>query len=545
MEKNWYDIAIVGSGISCSRTICELAERLRNKPALNQMVRIAIIERESELWNGVPYGRRSAVGALAFQKLQEFLDEPERSSYIEWLETNEDLWIKIFKERGGRGAEQWILDNQLSMRHGNWCELYLPRFLFGMYVSSKAERSVKQLAEAGLASVTPIYGEATAVSRTLNGLHAIVVEGKDGSSNTVKATRIVLAMGSPPQKSVFVGADGGDQKLGMIDNMYSPSTEASIERIRRTFVEMHDKSMANLLVVGSNASSLEVLYLIAHRPEIRDLINSVVVLSRSGKLPYRISEQVIDFETTALNLLLESRGFSATDLMAAIRCDVQRAEELQLNIADLRDIVGSAVTHLTALMPSSEQRKFVCEHGVHFSRMMRRAGRDTREAADQLVNGGLVTVVKGELVRLEPSSSASGLMSAIFLPEECQVEMIYPSPFSVIVNCGGFEDLDLSSSRLINSLIVNNICKVNSTNRGFVVNERLEASKDVYVIGPLLGGNFNDKFRFWHVESASRIVGLAKMLADSLNDSLVQSREYLSLDSPRSSTLMTSTITSG
>ena len=87
-------------------------------------------------------------------------------------------------------------------------------------------------------------------------------------------------------------------------------------------------------------------------------------------------------------------------------------------------------------------------------------------------------------------------------------------------------ELDSSSSRLITSLLNNKLCYINSTNRGFVVNDRLEASENVYVIGPLVGGNFNEKFRFWHVESASRIVGLAKLLAESLSDSLFPPSQY-------------------
>jgi uncharacterized NAD(P)/FAD-binding protein YdhS len=57
------------------------------------------------------------------------------------------------------------------------------------------------------------------------------------------------------------------------------------------------------------------------------------------------------------------------------------------------------------------------------------------------------------------------------------------------------------------------------------VNERLEASENLYVIGPLVAGNFNSKVRFWHVESALRIVGLSKLLAESIFQSLVSPGE--------------------
>ena len=520
-----YDIAIVGSGIACSRTICELAERLKDIPVRGRMLRIAVIEREGEMWNGVPYGRRSAVGALAFQRLQEFLEEPERSHYISWLVADASSWLKTLREWGGPGAAKWISDNQSLMDGDKWGELYLPRFLFGLYVSSQAARAVEELSRTGLASVTPINGEVTGVSRRPDRFHNIAVEGYSGARFSVHAARIVLAIGSPPQKSIFSGAVAGQHSHTHIEDIYSPSEGISIQKIHQALIAL-PKQMANILILGSNASSLEVLYLINYRPEIRNLINSVVVLSRSGLLPYKICEETVQFELTALESLRECSYFTAANLMAAITCDIRRAEELRLNIADLRDPVGAAVSRLTALLPTSEQKKFVCEHGVHYSRMMRRAGRDTRSAADELANLGILNTVKGDLRTLEPIQSGNGLMSATYTTAGCEGEITYPVPFSITINCGGFEELEVSSSPLINSLIENKLCCVNSTKRGFVVNDRLEASENVYVIGPLVGGNFNGKIRYWHVESASRIVGLAKLLAESLSDSLFPPSEY-------------------
>jgi uncharacterized NAD(P)/FAD-binding protein YdhS len=526
MKMPGYDIAIVGSGIACSRTLCELAECLKGTPDRGKMLRIGVIERERELWNGIPYGRRSAVGALAFQRLQEFLEEPERSYYIEWLAANADWWLKAFREGGGPGAAKWISDNQSLMERDKWGELYLPRFLFGLYVSSQAARAVEELARSGVASVSPIHGEATGICRMPGGHHTITVEGSSGACISVTTERVVLAIGSPPQRSIQSGSAAGQNNHTHIDNIYSPSEDTSIHKIQQALSSLPDKRMANILILGSNASSLEVLYLINYRPEIRNLINSVVVLSRSGLLPYKICEEIVQFELTALDSLRESSYFSAADLMAAITRDIRRAEELKLNIADLRDPVGAAVSTLTALLHISEQKKFVCEHGVHFSRMMRRAGRDTRSAADELVDMGILTTVKGNFRRLDPFPSGNGLTSATYATAGCQAEITHPVPFSITINCGGFEELDFSSSRLINSLIDNELCYVNSTHRGFVVNDRLEASENIYVIGPLVGGNFNEKIRFWHVESASRIVGLAKLLAASLSDSLFPPSRY-------------------
>ena len=88
------------------------------------------------------------------------------------------------------------------------------------------------------------------------------------------------------------------------------------------------------------------------------------------------------------------------------------------------------------------------------------------------------------------------------------------------MNCGGFEDLEESSSRLIHNLVSKNICRVNNTKRGVEVSEEFEANKNLYVMGPLLGGIFNKKIKYWHVENAKRVHALSSMLSEVIVDSL-------------------------
>ena len=46
-----------------------------------------------------------------------------------------------------------------------------------------------------------------------------------------------------------------------------------------------------MLVVGSNATSLEALYLMRHDARIRERVHSITVISRSGMLPYKICDE--------------------------------------------------------------------------------------------------------------------------------------------------------------------------------------------------------------------------------------------------------------
>jgi uncharacterized NAD(P)/FAD-binding protein YdhS len=181
---------------------------------------------------------------------------------------------------------------------------------------------------------------------------------------------------------------------------------------------------------------------------------------------------------------------------------------------------SALVVQLFQHMDLAEQEAFFCQHGMTFTKLMRRAGREYREAADGLAAGGKLAMVKGVFRGLSASAAGSGFVSASYAETETGTSRTHPLPFAVVVNCGGFEELNASSSRLVCNLVKNNVCQVNQTNRGFLVNERLEANRNLYVIGPLVGGNFNRKIRFWHVESAPRIQGLAGLLARTLFESL-------------------------
>lgn len=521
MKRTLYDLAIIGSGIAGSLTLCQLAERLKDTRLTNRKLTVAVIEKEGEFWSGVPYGRRSTIGALTFQKLQDFLEEPDRASFIEWLSANKDAWLDVFRKFGGLGAAKWISDNGPYVERGQWGELYLPRFVVGNYLLGRVAHALEELSRYDLASVTLLHGEAIDIARGQDGSFTVTLQDGCGAQSTIQSGRVVLSIGSPPQKSAHSTGGTGIQRYTYINDIYSPSEDLAVKRIHQALASVPEKRMANVLILGSNASSLEVLYLFNHRPEIRNLINSVVVISRSGALPHKICEETVAFELTELlSLSRLNRVLSAVDLIAAITSDIRRAEAAGINIADLQYPVGALVTQLTGAMDVAEHEKFVCQHGVTFSKMMRRAGRDTRNAADELVNQGILTMVKGEFRGLNPVSSGDGLVAATYTDLEGQQDVTHPTPFSIAINCGGFEELDRCSSRFINALIDRGLCKANTTNRGFLVNDRLEASENLYVIGPLLGGNFNDKLRFWHVESALRIAGLARLLAESLHCSL-------------------------
>ena len=115
----------------------------------------------------------------------------------------------------------------------------------------------------------------------------------------------------------------------------------------------------------------------------------------------------------------------------------------------------------------------------------------------------------------KPEEDTAGLILN-YLHPHINESLTHSLTFPVVINCSGFEDLNLSSSELISNIISKKICKVNETKKGFEVNENFEANDNLYIMGPLLRGYITRQLHFWHVESAPRIHSLSTLLAETL-----------------------------
>lgn len=299
---------------------------------------------------------------------------------------------------------------------------------------------------------------------------------------------------------------------------FLPGGESNVARLRDSLDRVESWEKRNVLVVGSNATSLEALYLMRHDARIRARVRSITVISRSGVLPYMICNQPPEFDFPRLRTLLCTEAIAAADLMSAIRDDLATAEERSLNLADLYDAVAALFGQALHKMDLVQQEEFFCVHGMNFTKLVRRAGRDCRQASEELAADGTLSLLAGEVLRVD--ACASGQPFATMTYRAAGAEHTHPVPFAAVVNCGGFEELDTCSSPFLVSAMQNGLCRPNRTNRGLLVNDDFEASPGFCVIGPLVGGNFTPKIRFWHVESAPRVRSLAKSLAASLLASL-------------------------
>jgi uncharacterized NAD(P)/FAD-binding protein YdhS len=510
-----YDLVFVGSGVSCAYTLVHyLAFLGQEVPA--RPVRFAIIEKSGEFWAGVPYGYRSGASSLIITALKEFLPEPERASFVQWLNRNREAALAGFGRDGRQLAAQWLRTNESAMASGQWDDLFLPRSVFGLYLQQKLTALLDQAAAQGLIEFDLLKAEVLDIQRDDDG-YRLTAETGPREQTHLLATKVVLTLGSPPNRT-FEPEPLPDslRDVCWIEDIFEPGLDLNVDRVGRFLQSVRAQGRNQILIVGSNASALEVLYNLVDRLDIDPLIDKFIVAAPEAKFPYRIggTSGPSDYRPAHLESLLGLAPFTASQILDELVRDVQDAEAHGINVADVFQAMSRAVLKALDALSAAEQEKFVTEYGVKLGRWQRRAGAEYRDLVDRLSSKNRLQVLKGEYVRYLPANA--GGPGCEYVDRVTRETKRFVAPLGAIVNCAGFSDVTDSPSPLIRNLLRRGLCVANASNRGFVMNERFETSPNCYLMGPLVAGNLNRSVRVWHAESCPRIIALSRMLAEVL-----------------------------
>ena len=520
--NNSYDLAIIGSGISCAYTLIHYLSLLAEKSVAAQnnevrkAIKVAVFDKSGEFWQGIPYGSRSGKQSLIITSLREFLPQPERNLFIDWLKTNNQLVLNSLKERSGNLNIQWLEFYRQAIEQDRWDELFVPRYLFGWYLKDRVTNLLQSAEARDYLQCELITADVCDLQKQEN---IYQLETKDANSFT--ATKVVIAIGSPPNKAAFLRQlealerSQSSEDLCCITNMYEPSQDKNIERIRQHLAN-HSSLTRQILIIGSNASALEAIYSLNNRPETAKLVDRYIVISPSGEFPHRITDLPASntFIPKNLDLLIQQPDFTAKQIYEAVKEDVKTALADGETINGTYTIISQRVIAALNLLSYEEQRQFVIEYGVKIGKFQRRAGSDYLNVVDKLIFEGKLQFIQGKFAGTIPlSDNQSGFEFVTSISREIEV---FSSSIQVIINCAGFQNLTQSSSPLINNLIRRGICIPNDSQGGFKIDENFEASENLYLMGPLIAGNINEKLKVWHAESCGRIFHLSQNLANVL-----------------------------
>jgi uncharacterized NAD(P)/FAD-binding protein YdhS len=510
--NNKYDVVIIGAGVSCAYTVIHYISLLLKQPP-SQPVSLAILDKAGEFWTGVAYGQRSGQHSLIISALKEFFPQPELDNFKQWLDHNYRWVFDTPAQKTGLLASQWLALYETEMAAGRWEDLFIPRYTVGLYLKERIDRLLQIARQANVAECHLLTANATDI-HVVDGQYQIAIDTANAASTRLWAQKVILAMGSPPNKSNQLAAtDERGQEFCYIENMYEPSQQLNIDRIFKTLKSAGQPQHNQVLIVGSNASALEAIYSLNNQPEILALINKFIVISNGG-FPNRICPATDNYQPQQLQALLIDPAPTARKILEAVQQDVAAALAQNETVGSTYAIISKGVIAALQTLSLAEQKLFVTGYGVEIGKFQRRAGTDYLDVVDRLMNAGQLELLRGKFVRtLRLTADEQGFE---FIDSKSQASQIFTTPVRVAINCTGFQDLSTSSSTLIKNLIKQGICTPNDSQNGFNVNENFESSPNFYILGPLIAGNINRKFKIWHAESCARIINLSQQLAEIL-----------------------------
>lgn len=504
------DITFIGSGISSSYTILHLLKKIENND-LSKKIKIDVIEKYSEFNTGIPYGSRSGSSVLLITSLRDFLPELELNKFIGWLNNNKKWLLNKFKKSGGSLSGKWLRKHKIQLENNEWEDLFIPRCFFGVYMNERLKRKIEILERSNLVEVNYIKGEVIDVDKEddVYNLHL-------KNDTILKAKKTILSVGSLPinylwKKKRLIEEDN----LLFVNNPYNPNLDTLLNKIEH-FLESNTNKKANVLIVGTNASGLELLYKLNDIDLISCNLNKFTFLSTKGMIPNATVDKERKDQFIASNLIaLEDRdSLTAKDIADAAYRDLDYAEEIKLGAASTVGKISSSFGVLLNKLNEKELKKFACSYGNEIGRRQRCAGEHYLEAIDKLTEEGRFKHVAGRFRDLKLNDSEFELE---YLDTKTQEVKMLNEPINLVINCVGsmnFENENIPP--LIKSLLENRYCVPNDSRIGFEVNNNFEASDNLHIIGPLLAGNIIDNKPIWHVEHCGRINWLSNILADKI-----------------------------
>ncbi len=501
------DVLIVGTGVSGMATLKSVLSEIITHKSYKPLH--IVVAEQQQLWSGIPFGFNLSANCLTITSVYEFLTNPaDRTEFTNWITLNKERCLSSYLQQGGYTSQQWLKHNQEHVEQNNWDPIFIPRYWYREYLTESLQELMQIASATGAATFTTFRGEATAVKKKGKGYQVTVTQ--DAKQQIITADKIILAVGSPPVKPLAINVPS--QKFTYINDVYLRKLSESFEIISAAMQAVSDTRKRNLLLVGSNASCTELLYLISHNTELQQLFNQILVLSPSGSLPRPIDTQPTlcpAFEN--LSLIQAQKAFSSNELIKAAVADIAAISNAGINTKNIEKLVTQAM-QLKLRLTAEELEKFETHFGTAVTANIRRMGQDYYRGISQLREDGKLVMLKGKFSSIEDIDN-DALVKYI---NDAGELVTHDAPLAAAINCTGFEPLNQCSSKLINNLLDQGICKANSTQKGFEVNECFEAASNLYVMGPLLAGNNNKNIHYWHVENVARILQLAAIFTPQL-----------------------------
>lgn len=512
------NLGFIGSGLSSTFTLIHLLEN-KSWHKLQAPLHIAIIEKYDELHTGIPYGKRSGDSVLLITSLKNFLPEPEYSKFTKWLNSNKAILLAQMKTSGGSLTAQWLKKHKDSIARNQWGDLFIPRSFFGVYLKNRLNSLIDRLT---LDKKLKLQYFHTEVTNVVKNKHGYTIRGQ---GIELKSKKVILGIGSLPTHNIYTDkAIQQKDQLLVINKIYQPSLDENLEHISSFIKKQYESNdRCNILVIGANASALELLYKLRDSNNGIDKKSKYYFLSTHGLLPdYKIDHhKQSQYTPIHLKALQPHSSLTATQIAKAVKLDLDVAEENNLGAASTVGIISSAFGGLLSKLNPKELKKFACVYGNQIGRRQRCAGQHYLDVIEDLKSNGQFSHISGRFKSL--LQHRDGSYHLHYEDSKNNMDKTSENPFHVVINCIGSTNFNSDQKqipKLLKNLIQQGLVTPNESHVGLEVNQKLECSENFHVIGPLLAGNIIDSKAVWHVEHCGRIIWLSGILANTISRAL-------------------------
>ncbi|WP_419211070.1 FAD/NAD(P)-binding protein [Maribacter sp. X9] len=507
-------IAFIGAGIATSYTLIPLLENFDEKSDLK--LELLIIDKSNDFFKGMPYGERSGKSVLLIQDLKNFITEPHRAHFKNWLDQNIDELSEVFIKSGGSYAKEWVDKNSPLYQKGEWDDLYIPRFFFGEYIEQEVKKRIERLVEENRIHVKYIRKETIAITKEND---EFTIQFEDNSK--VKTDKVILSVGSLPYKKLF-DAELKNKKTALyIKEPYGLGMEENMTQIT-TFIRERKKNNlpTKIAVLGANASGLEMIYKICDKLPMNEFDTSFKTLSSHGVMPDGSFDTVKakNFKANHLLSLLEEKSLTADTIAQAAHKDIDEAEKQGLGAATTVGIISKGFGDLLPKLSKEELLNFACFHGNQIGRRQRCAGNHYLSVVNELSHRERFEHIKGRFIELDENSEG---LSLTYKTNGGSNFKEVSETFNIVINCLGSVDLtSVGLTPFFKALISEGLCEPNPSKIGFKIDENMQATENFFIAGPLLAGNQIEERIFWHLEHCARIIWSSSVLSKKIIASL-------------------------
>ncbi|MBS9462209.1 FAD/NAD(P)-binding protein [Flagellimonas sp. 389] len=513
-KENVYDMGFIGSGISTAFTLLRFIEKLEDVK-IDKPIKIAVIEKSKDFYMGLPYGLRSGFSSLLITSLEDFLPQPELEIFIAWLSKNKSWLLEEFKKDGGTLSKEWLKNHKEEIDNNQWKRLFIPRRFFGEYIKGKVLAQIEKGESMKIIKVDHISMSVVNVVENEDSYQVISDEKR------VRCKKVILAIGSPPPRKIWAtdfSKSDESKELGLFSNPYAKGINSTLDEID-TFLSKRKTLRTNVLIIGANASALEMLYKINDNPGRAGRIDKFYFMSTLGMVPDSVVDEAKKEKFSPYNLfsLQNSKNLTAEQIVKAAFADLDVAEDMDLGAATTVKPISEAFAKLLGSLDNNELENFACFAGNEIGRRQRCAGQHYSNTVSNLKKEGRFEHIAGRFIDLV--KQVDGTFKFRYLKTDTRKEELHDDSINIVINCIGSELLDNENiSTLYKNLMNSGLCTPNKSYRGFYVNNEFEAVPNFHILGPLLAGNLIDGKAVWHVEHCGRIVWLSNLLSKKLSD---------------------------